>query len=150
MPSNVFTSAGSVISHAAGVPATYDKTGFEALTFVDIGEVTAIPEFGRLYSLVTHVALADRQTVKRKGSFNDGSTTIQYAIDESDTGQADVEALIDSDVSQSFRIVLQSGRYIYFIAQIMSNPINIGSVDDITTKSMQIEITDAVLFTTAP
>ena len=150
MTSNVFTSAGTVMSHATGVPASNTKAGFEALAWQPIGEVTAVPEFGRLYSLVTHLPLAGRQTVKRKGSFNDGSTTIQYAIDESDTGQSNVEGLIDSDVSQSFRIVLQSGKHIYFIAQIMSNPITIGSVDDITTKSVQLEITDEVLFEAAP
>ncbi len=148
--SNVFTSAGSVISIGDAAPATYDKVGFEAVAWTEIGEVTTIPEFGRLYTSVQHKPLGDRQTVKRKGSFDDGSTTIQYAIDESDTGQANIEGFIDSDLDQSIRIVLQSGKHIYFEAQVMSNPITIGSVDDITMKSVQLEITNQVLFESAP
>lgn len=147
--SNVFTSAGSVISIGDAAPATYDQAGFEAVTFVAIGEVTQIPEFGRLYTGVQHKALGERGTVKRKGSYDDGATTIQYGIDESDTGQANIEALIDNDSDQSIKIVLQSGKTIYFTAQIMSNPITIGSVDDITMKSVQMEITNQILFIAA-
>ena len=150
MASNAFTSAGTTIAIGDAEPATYDKAGFEALSWTVIGEVTDIPEFGRLYNLVTHNPLAGRQTVKRKGSFNDGSLTIQYAIDETDAGQTAIEALIDSDVNQSIRVVLQSTKHIYFVAQIMSNPITIGTVDNITTKSVQLEVTDAILFETAP
>lgn len=148
--SNVFTSAGSVISIGDAAPATYDKAGFEAVTWEPIGEVTTIPEFGRLYTSVQHKALGDRATIKRKGSYDDGSTTIQYGIDESDQGQTDIEALIDNDADQSIRIVLQSTKHIYFTAQIMSNPITIGTVDDITMKSVQLEITGQVLFESAP
>ena len=79
-----------------------------------------------------------------------GKITIQYGIDESDTGQTNIEALIDSDADQSIKIVLQSGKVIYFTAQIMSKPITIGSVDDITMKSFQIEITNQILFESAP
>ena len=150
MASNVFTSAGSTLSIGDAEPGSYDKAGFEAVTWTLIGEITNIPEFGRLYNLVTHNPLAGRQTVKRKGSFNDGSLTIEYGVDESDPGQTAIEALIDSDSNQSIRVVLQSTRHIYFVAQIMSNPITVGSVDNITMKSVQLEITDAILFETAP
>jgi hypothetical protein len=148
--SNVFTAAGSVISIGDAAPASYDKAGFEAVTFTAVGEVTNIPEFGRLYSGVTHVGLAERGTVKRKGSFNDGSLTVQYAVDESDAGQSALEALIDSDLDQAVRIVLQSGKHIYFTTQIMSNPITIGTVNDIVSKSMMLEVVGQVLFEDAP
>lgn len=150
MASNAFTSAGTTIALGSAEPATYDKAGFEALSWTLIGEVTDIPEFGRLYNLVTHNPLSGRQTVKRKGSFNDGSLTIQYAVDDTDTGQTAIEALIDSDVNQSIRVILQDAQHIYFVVQVMSNPITIGTVDNITTKSVQLEVTDAILFETAP
>jgi len=78
--SNVQTSAGSVIaiSTTATAPATYDATGLAALTYAAIGEVTNLGEYGRVYNLVTHNPLASRKTVKRKGSYNDG--TIDYAF----------------------------------------------------------------------
>ena len=41
----VYTSAGTVLGISAAAPATYDESGYEALTFTTIGE--AIPE-GRL------------------------------------------------------------------------------------------------------
>src|SRR3546814_14154410 len=83
---DVFTSAGSTIAVSASPPATYDDTGFEALTFTDIGEVTNLGEFGRAYNLVTHNPLATRKTVTRKGSFNDGTVAMQLARVPSDAG----------------------------------------------------------------
>jgi hypothetical protein len=148
--SGVFTSAGSVVSLGDAAPATYDKAGFEAVTWGVVGEITQVPEFGRVYTGSQHKPLASRKTVKRKGSYNDGSTTMQYGVDEADTGQASLEALVDNDADQAFRIVLQTLKHLYFTAQIMSNPITIGSVDDITTKSVQLEITGEVLFEVAP
>ena len=87
MSSGAFTSAGTTIGIVADAPSTYDPTGFEALTFELIGEVTDLGEFGREYSLVTHNPLGDRQTVKRKGSYNDGSISMTVARVPSDAGQ---------------------------------------------------------------
>lgn len=145
MASAAFTSAGTKISIASGDPTTYDESGFEALTFAEIGEVTDLGEFGREYSLVTHNPLGSRQTVKRKGSFNDGTISMTVARVPSDSGQADLQTAVDSDDNYQFKVELQDGRVLYFSAQVMSYTTNVGSVDQITSASVSIEITDEII-----
>lgn len=140
MPSAAFTSAGSTLSLSAALPATYDQAGYAALTFTPVGEVTDIGEFGRQYNLVTHNTLADRRTVKRKGSFNDGTLTVQLARVPSDLGQIIITAAVDSDASIAVEVVLQDGTIFYTTAQVMSYTANIGNVDQITGSTVTLEI----------
>lgn len=143
--SNAFTSAGTTISVVDSNPASYDQTGFEALTFSLIGEVTDLGEFGREYSAVTHNPLGDRRTVKRKGSYNDGTVAMTVARVPGDGGQTLLTTGLDSDDSYSFEVVLQDGTTLYFEAQIMSYTTNVGSVDQITTASVSLEITNDII-----
>ena len=145
MASEAFTSAGTTIGISTGEPSTYDDTGFAALTFETIGEVTDLGEFGREYSLVTHNPLGSRQTVKRKGSFNDGSISMTVARVPSDSGQTELINALDSDDNYSFNVTLQDGTELYFIGQVMSYTANVGSVDQITSASITIEITDEIV-----
>lgn len=143
--SDVFTSAGTVIAVSASLPATYDDTGFTALTFTDVAEVTDLGEFGRSYNLVTHNPLATRGTVKRKGSYNDGAVTMQLGRTPSDAGQVIMVAAVDDDASHSFKVTLQDGTIQYFTAQVMSYTTNVGSADQIVTSSTTLELDDAVV-----
>ncbi len=143
--SNAFTSAGTTISVVDSNPATYDQAGFEGLTYSLIGEVTDLGEFGREYSAVTHNPLGDRRTVKRKGSYNDGTVAMTVARVPGDAGQTLLTTGLDSDDSYSFEVVLQDGTTLYFEAQIMSYTTNVGSVDQITTASVSLEITNDII-----
>jgi len=143
--SNAFTSAGTTISLVDSNPATYDQAGFEGLTYSVIGEVTDLGEFGREYSAVTHNPLGDRRTVKRKGSYNDGTVAMTVARVPGDSGQTLLTTGLDSDDSYSFEVVLQDGTTLYFEAQIMSYTTNVGSVDQITTASVSLEITNDII-----
>lgn len=149
--SNAFTSAGTTIAIGDDLPATYDKAGFEAVAWETIGEVTDLGEFGKEFNLVTHNPLGDRRTVKRKGSFNDGAVTMQYAYTRTeDDGQIDLRAALDSDDSFPIRIILQDDTHVYMSVQVMSAPVNVGSVDQITSASTTLEIDNDILFEDAP
>jgi len=143
--SNAFTSAGTTIGVSANNPATYDQSGFEALSFSLVGEVTDLGEFGREYSAVTHNPLGDRRTVKRKGSYNDGTVAMTVARVPGDAGQTILQTALDSDDNFSFEVTLQDGTKLYFEAQVMSYTTNVGSVDQITTASVSIEITNDII-----
>jgi hypothetical protein len=140
MASNAFTSAGTTIAISAALPATYNSTGFAALTYTSIGEITDAGEFGKEYNLVTHNPLADRKTYKRKGSYNNGSMTLQMGRVPDDAGQVLLLAAQDSDDSYSFKITLQDGTVNYFTGQVMSYRTSIGSVDTITSASVTVEV----------
>lgn len=140
-----FTSAGTVLSISAGTAATYDSAGFAALTWTVIGEVSDLGEFGRQYNLVTFNTLGNRRTVKRKGSYNDGTIAAQMARTPSDAGQTILTAAVDSDASYSIKIVLQDGTIFYTTAQVMSYTTNIGSVDQITSATVNLEIDNDIV-----
>lgn len=148
--SDVFTSAGTQIFIGGALPASYDKVGFEAVTWQEIGEVTDLGEFGREYNLVTHNALNNRRTIKRKGAYNDGAVTLQYAYQRQLQGQIDLQAALDSDESAPIKVVLSDDTHLYFTAQVMSAPINVGSVDQITSASTSLEIDNDILVEDAP
>lgn len=138
---NARTSAGTTIAVTATAPTTFNSTGYDALTPTLIGEVTDLGEFGREYNLVTHNPLASRGTVKKKGSFNEGSITMQLALDTADAGQILLKTATTSDADYYFKITTQNGDIYYFAAQVMSFKVGVGGVDQITAATVTLELT---------
>lgn len=133
-----FTSAGTIISISAALPAANTKTGYEALSWTAVGEVTDGGQVGRVYNIVTHNPLASRATVNLKGSFNDGTIAVQAAYASGDAGQVLVQAALLLDTPYSFKFALQDGTTIYVQAQVASAPVNIGGVDSVTGVSFNL------------
>ena len=96
----VRSSAGTTIKISAAAPATFDGTGYAALTLTTIGEVTDLGEFGREFALITHNPIGSRGTVKLKGSFNEGSIQMQLGLDTDDAGQVLAKTASLSDAGQ--------------------------------------------------
>lgn len=140
MPTGAMISAGTTLAISATVPGALTESGFGGITFTDIGEVVTVPEYGKAFNLTTHNPLGDRQTYKFKSSFNNGSVTVQLAKDSDDAGQVIVLAAVESDNSYSFEVTLNDGTIQYFTAKVMSYTTNVGSVDQITGSTMQLEI----------
>ena len=150
MASKAFTSAGTKLFISASAPATYNSTGFAALTWTEIGEVSEMGEFGRQYNLVTFNTLGNRRTVKRKGSYNDGTIACQMARVPDDAGQTILTTAVNSDNSYSIKIKLQDGTVFYTTAQVMSYTTNIGNVDQITSATVNLEIDNDILEVATP
>lgn len=135
------TSAGSTIAIATALPGTYDATGFNALTWQLVGEVTDIGEFGKEYNLVTHMPVATRQVKKLKGSFNNGAIQLQMARDQAvGSNQDKLKTALGSDASYAFRVTLQDGTKMYFTGKVMSYKSAVGGVDSVTGATTAIEI----------
>ena len=145
--SNAYTSAGTTISVCATQPATFDKVGFEALTWIAVGEVTDLGEFGKEYNIVNHNPLGTRQTIKRKGSYDNGAISMSLARDITDVGQIALLAGLDSDESYAIKVVLAdtATTHLYTTAQISSFTYNVGSVDSITSGSVGVQIDADIL-----
>lgn len=134
------TSAGSTLGISASLPATLTSTAYDALTYTTIGEVTDGGSVGRTYNTVNHQPLATRGVVKLKGSYDDGTMTLQLAYAPGDAGQVLLETALDDDDFYSFELTLQNGTIIYFQAQVTSAPVNVGAVDTITGMSVNLSI----------
>ena len=137
----VRTSAGTTLHTVAGAPATFDVVGYEALSWVAVGEITDLGEFGREYALVTHQPLGNRATQKLKGSFNEGTINAQLGLDTDDAGQVLMKAAVNSDSAYSFKVTTQNGDVYYFRGMVMSFKVGVGSVDTVTAATCTIELT---------
>lgn len=139
----VRTSAGTTLGISASNPATFNIAGYDALSFTTIGEITDLGEFGREYNLVTHNPIGSRGTVKKKGSFNEGSMTLQLGLDTDDAGQILAKTASLSDGDYSFKLTTQNGDIYYYQAQVMNFKVGVGQVDSITTASITLELTSS-------
>ena len=142
----VRTSAGTTLRVSASAPATFNTSGYNNLFTTSplpplVGEVTDLGEFGREFALVTHNPVGTRGTQKFKGSFNEGTMTLDIGLDTDDAGQIVMKAASLSDNDYSFQVTTQNGDKYYFQAKVMSWKVNVGSVDSITTATATLEIT---------
>jgi len=142
----VRTSATTVLSISAGVPATFDAAGYAALAFTVVGEITNLGEFGREFNLVTHNPVATRGTQKLKGAFNEGALALQLGLDTDDAGQILLKAAALSDSLYAFRIAMpttpstQADKY-FFQGLTMGFKVGLNDVNSVSAATANIEIT---------
>jgi hypothetical protein len=147
--SDVVSSVGTIVSVSASAPATYDATGFAALTWSACGELADLPAFGAEAALATHTPLKTGIVAKRRGSLNYGSVTLTMALSDTDTGQAILQtkgsAAAGASASVSVKVALVNGDIQYFSAQVMSYKTNVGNADAITMAEVTLEIDNSVV-----
>lgn len=137
----VETLAGTTIGISATPPATFDATGYEAVVFSTIGEITDPGEHGKVYALVTHMPIDKRNTQKFKGSYNEGQMSMQLAVNTEDAGQGILRTAADSDDTYYFEIAYQGGDKHWFPAKVMSFTYSGGNTDTIRAATVQLELT---------
>lgn len=135
------TASGVTLGISASAPATYNSTGYAALTFTDVGEITNIGEFGKEWAEVTHMPLASRGVKKGKGSYNNGTLSPSLALDPNDAGQTAMETGLESDSPVSVKITLQDGTAYYLEVLVMQFKPSIGGVDDVVTATTSLSVT---------
>lgn len=144
------TSTGIKIAAVLGRPATLDKAGYEALTYVDIGEVTNIPDFGATIQVVESNPLATGVTEKFTGFVNYGSVALEADLDDEDAGQSLATNAVDTTHADygkefSFELTYASGAKRYWVARFFSATEAPGGANSMVTTSMQLEINTPVL-----
>ena len=147
--SDVVSSVGTIVSVSATAPATYDATGFAALTWAAGGELADLPAFGAEAALATHTPLQTGIVAKRRGSRNSGSVTLTMALSETDAGQVILQtkgsAAAGASALVSVKVALVNGDIQYFTAQVMSFKTNVGNADAITMAEVTLEIDNSVV-----
>lgn len=144
--SKALTSAGTKIYIGSAQPATYDEAGFEAVTWLEIGEITSIGQLGGTTSVITHIPLGTKTVVKRTGSVNYGTLDMQGARC-SDTGIAALRAAFTSTASKPFKIVypVLLGEVDYFTAVVTSATTNVGNADQILGFGANVDVDNEIL-----
>lgn len=73
-------------------PANLDQSQFEALTWIEVGNVGSVGESGMNTNVVSYDELATEVTQKQKGISNAGDPTIECARNPTDAGQIALRA----------------------------------------------------------
>lgn len=137
----VRTSATAALSISAGTPSTFDSTGYAALAYTAVGEITNFGEFGREFTLVTHNPVTTRGTQKLKGAFNEGALDLKLGLDTDDAGQILAKAAALSDNKYAFKLVTANGDVYYFQGLVMTFKVGVNDVNSVTAATMKVEIT---------
>jgi hypothetical protein len=138
---SIGTSALTTLKITASAPATFDASGYNALSMTTIGEITNFGEIGREFNLVTHNPVSSRGTQKFKGSYNEGTMQLQMALDTDDAGQILMKAAALSDNKYSFTLTTPNGDKYYFQGLVMNFKVGVNDVDSMTAATATIEIT---------
>lgn len=78
---------GAQIAVAAGTPATFDKTGYEALTWVSVAHPVSAPSPGTDTNIIDVPNLTTGFTKGAKGASMGRNTTLAFANVDTDAGQ---------------------------------------------------------------
>ncbi len=144
-----FTTAGTLIKISAALPATYNASGFDALAFTTIGEITNLGEFSKVFQTVPHNPIATRQTINEKGSFDFTPLNLEMALDEDDAGQVLINTALGSDLAFSFEVTSKTGDVYYFTGKTMSFARSFGTVDQIITATATVQIDGEIVIVNA-
>ena len=147
------TSTGTRLYVVAGDPATFDKAGYEDLTYTEVGEVIDLPEYGPNVQVVESNPLATGVTEKFKGFINYGSQSMGLEYDSSDAGQAVLrEGVVGATKNQqhAIKIEYQDGSVDYYSARIFSYTKAPGSANSMLGSTVQVEINTPVIEVAAP
>jgi hypothetical protein len=146
MSSYIDTSAGTTVGISATLPASENITGFDAITYTLIGELSEVPEFGEEYAEATFIPLATGVVRKAKGSQNSGSVSLSMAYVKDDAGRAILKAALADRDSYSFEVSVRgSTDRRWFTGKVLSMKENLGNADNITTVTANISIDSSIV-----
>ncbi len=150
--SNVTIAVGTTLEIVAGAPATYDDTGYAALTYVKVGEVTGIGTFGGSSTVVTNIPLETGEVDKHIGSTDFGTMTLALAEDTTDAGQEDLQdgyTGANRGLEHAIKLTVPtaggSTAVRYTSGKISEYTTSIEGADSIISNSCSIALTKAVI-----
>lgn len=141
-----YSPIGTTVSICLDLPTAQTGTAYAALTFIEIGEVDNVGEFGPESSTQSRTALKDGIVRKRKGPRNFGALPLQMAHVPGDEGHEALIAAEDSPDPVSFCVTHGDGTKEYFRGLVMSYKRNPGGAESGTAmSSTNIEIDSAIV-----
>ncbi|WP_338762000.1 hypothetical protein [Massilia sp. METH4] len=132
-------SAGSGLLVCLSLPASNNAAGYEALNWIEVGEITGIAgDIGRVYDEIEVKNLRQRLKEKRKGAYTEGAPSITTNYAPGDDGQIAMETALMQDGNVSFCIELSDGTSKYAQGIVLSSPFSIGDVGSLVSGTYNI------------
>lgn len=147
IPSKAITSAGTKIYICTNLPSSYDAAGFGALSWTEIAEASSLGSFGGTRTVVNHIPVGTSTVVKRSGSVNFGTMTVDLAY-HTGADMTIVNSVFSSGQPAAFKIVFPSalGQTAYFSAIVSAAPVNISTADSILMSNLSVDVDNEIIF----
>lgn len=141
-----YSPIGSFISIALALPTAQTDTAYGQLTWIEIGEVDNIGEYGPESSTQSRTALKDGVVRKRKGPRNYGALPLTMALVPGDEGHEALLVAEDQPDPVSIKVTHGDGTVEFFRGLVMSYKRNIGGAESGTAMaSANIEIDSPIV-----
>ena len=131
-----YVNTGATIEVSAALPATYDDTGYEALSWTGCGEIVDVSEIAKAWAVVAHQAVTRAYPEKIKDTYDVTA----------DTGQVILLAGLAAAASYSFQITLPSGDIAYFTGKILKAGIGSIASGSVETLAVTVAVDPESLF----
>lgn len=151
----IFTASGAqmMISTVPATPAAIAGVGgYAGLTYVAVGEIEDMGEFGDESEQVSFTALSDARTRKLKGPRDAGAMTIVCGDDMLDDGQVAMEAAEASTLDYAFKVILNDAITVggtdsnhYFFGKVFSKRRNVGNASNVVRRNFNIGVNSEIL-----
>lgn len=153
---NLNTAAGCRLSIGSKTPAT-TKTEYEADTYVDVGEIEDLGEFGDTFNPVNFTALSNGRVRKYKGTADAGNMTLTVGLDNGDAGQKAVGVAHKDRTKGNYniKVTLNDGdpdatpailpTTFYFGVKVMNNTVAPGTADNVVRRNVTLAINTDIL-----
>ena len=141
------TGAGARI-YVGPVNTTADTTSaYSGLSYVEVGSVESIGEFGDSAQSVSYMTLADGRVKKAKGGKDAGDVTVTCIHDPLDAGQNAMITAEGTSFEYAFKVVLadaadtnDTDSTFYFRARVMSKRLNPGDNNTVIKRTFVLGI----------
>lgn len=153
---NLNTAAGCRFSLGTKTAAATEAE-YAADTYIQVGEIEDLGEFGDTFSSVTFTSLSDGRVRKYKGTADAGDMTLTVGLDNGDAGQKAVKTAHKdrSKGNYNIKVTLNDGdptaqpavlpTTFYFNGKIMNNTVAPGAADNVVRRNITIGINSDIL-----
>jgi len=134
-----------------------DETKYKADTYIEVGEIEDLGEFGDTFSSVNFTSLKDGRVRKYKGTADAGDLTITVGLDNGDAGQRAVKTAHKDRGKGDYnvKVTLNDGdptatpvinpTTFYMRVKVMNNTIAPGAADNVVRRNITMGINSDVL-----
>lgn len=148
----LITANGTILSLGPSVLESVDTVAeFEALTFVTVGYVSNIGEYGDAAASVNFAVIGDGRVRKAKGARDAGTLTIVVGHEPTDLGQAALQAAEATNFNYAVKVERPdapvagwSNTIDYMRGLVRSKRENIGGNDNIIQATYEIDVNSKI------
>lgn len=133
------------------------EAAYKADTYVEVGEIEDLGEFGDTFSSVTFTSLRDGRVRKYKGTADAGDLTLTIGLDNGDKGQESLKTAHKDRTRGDYniKVTLNDGdpdaatpilpTTFYMRGKVMNNTVAAGAADNVVRRNVTIGINSEII-----